>query len=1491
MKTQPAHKWFKSLFGRRRPPTCRQPSRTRLGVELFEERALPSISIPLNGQTWTAIGPSPIAVGQGPGQPSSTGRLNGVAVDSTNPSIIYVAADGGGIWRTTDGGTHWSPRTDQQATLMLDIATVHRGTGTVGADNTVYAFDQNGHFFRSTDGATTFTDLTVADPTNQIPKGTTVNKLTVFVTDPTDQTKDVLYAAVGNIFGIPPAGTGFGQVNGSGIWRSMDGGTTWANIVDSTVSPFTVSSATPVLPNSLSFSDVAVDPTNPNVVYAAVGNFFGDPTNGLYRTANALSANPTWTLLIGGSAFVPGETPGNITIAVSPVLPSEIFISVALRQDPRTGFTPLLGVFRSLDAGANWTPVLIANPNSPLGDPNNYMGSSGADNNVIVIDPNSPTNPLQQILYVAGDGGNNAVMRSTDSGTTWSPIAIGINGVGTYTNIHQAAFDNQDRLVLATGGGVYRLNTITPVTWESLNGNVGPTGLNVPQFNGFALSPTNADQAVGNLSWNGDAPSDLFTDSTGATFINPGNPYLIYGANGIHNAVLFADNGGLSNLAYGWQTVDAPNGIDLHAGSGQVIYNPFNSQIVYRVTPGNNGAGSNDFVRRSNDGGLTWTGVTTGFQSSPFNPGLYTVPLAIDPSVPNRIFSGFNQVQVSDDNGDTWGTSMQVTITGGKTQIPDLPTTLVDGNHGGPIGITTIGVGRESGVGFGINGVNLFVGTTDDSLRNATGDPQNNAAGTGPQLYVNLIPTNSFPWPPPMTNWNNHSWANITPTDSTGAPVFVLGDTIDQVLVDPTNNATLYVYARHTDALTGQESIKIFRGTNFGLGFSIDGNKNIVWVPNPGMTWTDITGTLPVGTIPADRPQNLALDPRIVTDPTDDTLYAGTASGVWKLSNPAADFSTTPPVWTQVGLDSSSNITLPPVPVSAISLNTSTGILGAATYGRGVYELQVRGLISGHVFTDTNGNGQFDTGEPAFAGVTVEVIDKANNNAIVAATTTDANGFYQFRSLTAGDYSVVALISQTGEVQTTGIPASLSNFTEQSTTTVDFGFFAAGSISGTKFLDTNADGVQDNKEAGLRGFTIYIDLNNNGTLDPGEPSTVTANDGSYSFTNLGPNVIGGQPNPNGGPYHLREIQQPHFVATSPAAGQALTFSLTSGQAVTGANFGNRHPGTSTFPPTPVLVTSEDAGGLPVVRVQNLTTNQVTTFNAYASTFRGGVRVATGMFSNSALPDIVTAPGPGGGPHIRVLNPIDGSVIAQFFAYDSTFSGGVYVATGDVNGDGIPDIITGADAGGGPHVKVFDGAALMSGQVVVLKSFFAYSASFHGGVRVASADVNGDGIADIITAAGPGGGPHVEVFDGATGQLIRSYFAYASTFTGGVYVAAADVNGDGDADIITGPGSGGPHLRVFNGATNGTLLAESYAFPPTDPAGQFPNDRVWSAGLRVATVANFNPAGRPAVIVGPGAGRGPLVKLIDPLTMSMLTPPGQLTVFDSTFMGGIFVAGD
>ena len=278
-----------------------------------------------------------------------------------------------------------------------------------------------------------------------------------------------------------------------------------------------------------------------------------------------------------------------------------------------------------------------------------------------------------------------------------------------------------------------------------------------------------------------------------------------------------------------------------------------------------------------------------------------------------------------------------------------------------------------------------------------------------------------------------------------------------------------------------------------------------------------------------------------------------------------------------------------------------------------------------------------------------------------------------------------------------------------------------------------------------------------------------------------------------------------------------------------------------------LVTGSNPGipGSPGVSTVNLydpQTGQQTGTVVPFPGFVGEIRVATGDFDGDGRFEIVAAAGQGGGPAVTILDSATGATKASFFAYDPAFTGGVFVAVKDVNNDGVADIITGAGAGGGPHVKIFNGVNLQT-----IQSFFAYAPDFTGGVTVATADINGDHVFDVVTGAGAGGGPHVKVFDGATNNLISSWFAYPVDFTGGVFVGMGDISNDGSFEVITGAGAGGgPVVAVWNPFT-GALLSQFMAYAS-----------VFTGGVRVGVV-DATGDGILDLVTGAGPGGGPHVR--------------------------------
>ena len=1127
--------------------TTRSPRRTSPGqwgrttalrLQQLEDRATPSVNLPLSSTNWTQLGPLPIAAQQpgevttSPGNLTSTGRIVGVATYPGDPTgnTFYIAAAGGGVWRTTDGGNHWTPLTDRipgltDAQRSMDMGSIAispvknaQGFYDIFAGEGELDFSADSYagrgILKSSDGGATWTLIQGVTAGNTTFSDAAIPRIVV-AANPTDPTKEIVYAVVDGSsitalgLGTPPAvGPGPSATYASGapnaVYRSDDAGGTWVNISSKLNGVNAVSSAAAI-------TDFQIDPTNPDFGYVAIGNpyYFGQvnrayPSNGVYRTTNSTSGSPDWTAVFGGAgnaAQVPGSKLGRIEIAVAPTRPSDVYIAAVDAQSDL-----MYGVYRSTDVGLNFrqisnTPTFLA---TGQGSYDFAMAIDPVDyNKLYLAGDNAPPygGPNNYQLAMASD----AAVPQDPTGVinlTWSDLAVDKNGNAPHTDSHAIAIDAVGRVLLTNDGGVYRATLssagggkYTP-TWASANGVPGPNALDVAEFNGVGLQPYSAEELFGGTQDNG--------------------------------LLRFYDNGNTANpTEYGWAESDGGD-------AGQFYYDTVNPKLMYHVAPY-----ASARVSVSTDGGKTWTPSQSGIADA--GKGMFEPAFTIDASTasqgnPSRIFEGEDNVYVSTDGSKTW------------SQVgPNLPYVA-----GTPGVVTAIAVSRAD--------PNVIYAAVERYVNiNGVFIPR------GPALYEynkNLQPLSPAGYP---------AWVDVSPGQApganptlppiTGSPASPtpgpnpngLAGPITSIVVDPYDANVAYVTVD-----TGSAA-QVWRTTQG------------VWDPEIATStvpWTNITGNLP------GHAYSIVLDPNLLTagpaNRTDDDLYVGTSNGVYRWHNP----TTNTPDWVRLGGDS-----LPDVFAQNLQINTTTGILAVGTYGRGVWEFQIRPFVSGHVFLDTNGDGFKETGETGQAGFTV-VAFNINTNTEEANTQTDANGYYQFRSLPAFDsagnpekYFIYVdfndpnnphpgfevtypftTINVPGQGAELGYEDDISANPLSTILNQDFGLFQQTSISGVKFEDVNANGTRDPGEPGVQGWTIEL---LNAVTGQVVQTTTTGSDGSYTFANLGPlwdPAVTTAPRVVQ-PYAVAEVMQTNWQQI---VGAAAPITLTSGTPVTGQDFGNFH---------------------------------------------------------------------------------------------------------------------------------------------------------------------------------------------------------------------------------------------------------------------------------------------------------------------------------------------
>jgi hypothetical protein len=315
------------------------------------------------------------------------------------------------------------------------------------------------------------------------------------------------------------------------------------------------------------------------------------------------------------------------------------------------------------------------------------------------------------------------------------------------------------------------------------------------------------------------------------------------------------------------------------------------------------------------------------------------------------------------------------------------------------------------------------------------------------------------------------------------------------------------------------------------------------------------------------------------------------------------------------------------------------------------------------------------------------------------------------------------------------------------------------------------------------------------------------------------------------------------------------------------------PPVQQLPPSVMAFGANEGGGPRVKVFHDAQPNAVFDFYAYDESFRGGVRVAVADLNGDGIPDLVTVPGPGGPPLVRVFDGRDMTLLVEFNGLDPSWTGGATVAAANLAPDGRALVAVAADAGGDPVVTLFD---LPQGKQV--HSFLAYPGEFRGGVRVAFGDLDADGTPDLVTAPGPGAPPVVKVFRGKDGQAVSEFNGFDPRWQGGVWVAAADLDRDGRGEIILGMDAGGPPLVRVVEPARGRVLHEVMAYP-----------EYFRGGVRVG-VRDFDGDGVLELLAAAGNGltgspvRGFSYKTRDP------RPMAEAQIY-SDFGGGSFVAGN
>jgi uncharacterized repeat protein (TIGR01451 family) len=477
------------------------------------------ISFPGDG-VWHAIGPQPTDTANFPGLgnfgfPTASGRVTALAVDpsDTTGQTVYLGGAAGGVWKTTDGGAHWTPLTDNQPSLAVgSIAidpnnhnTIYAGTGEENFNIDAYA---GAGILKSTDGGNTWTQLGAAQFAGpQTSAGGA--KVGAIAVQPGNSS--IVLAAVTYVDGGAAGG----------IYRSTDAGAHWTQVSGGANSPVGAAGTAVV------FEPTSVAGTTA-IVYAAMGDAFGDAANGIYKSTDS---GQTWTKLSGG---LPTSNLGRIVLGYAPSTSGSGATLYAAIADSSSSSANLLGFFVTTNGGTGWTQK---------GATPKFCNAQCFFDMAVAVHPTNPN-----FVVVGGSAytdNSTTLFKSTDGGSTWSTdsttpatdFTLGSTSVRPHADTHALTFAANGatpRFYDGNDGGVWRTDDPTPGNplWVDLNGTLALSQFypgTMPSISdenyGFGGTQDNDIQVFsGTLDWAG-APA---CGDGGYTAIDPTFPTTIY---------------------------------------------------------------------------------------------------------------------------------------------------------------------------------------------------------------------------------------------------------------------------------------------------------------------------------------------------------------------------------------------------------------------------------------------------------------------------------------------------------------------------------------------------------------------------------------------------------------------------------------------------------------------------------------------------------------------------------------------------------------------------------------------------------------------------------------------------------------------------------------------------------------------------------------------------------------------------------------------------